>query len=440
MFQNEVLKTYFNRKMAVMTGLGFTSGFPFLLVFSTLSLWLKEAGWTYSAIGAFSLVKLPYALKWLFSPFLDKIRCPLLWRLGRRRSWALLFNTFLFFALLMMSALHPASEQAWIWLCAVLICFVSACLDIVLDAYRVESFSKHPEEQGSGSAVFVLGYRIGLVFSGAGALTLATFISWNAVYVVMSFGAVVGFVTLLLAPEPSTKFKYTVQATKLFQKRAMDFWQGSVVAPFRDFAKHRKWPVILALIFIYRMSDAYFAPMSFSFYDDMGFSKLEIAYIIKIYGMAAIIVGGLVGGLLLKKTGILKGMYICGFTQGITTLLFSWQAIEGHNLWLLTLVISLENFSSGMATTALVAYISSLCNALYTATQYALLSSVMSVARDVFASTSGILAEFVRWEAFFTIAASFSVFGILLVKYLMNSESKQNVLENRHKTRYHKAE
>ena len=438
MLKNTVFTTYLNKKMAAMTGLGFASGFPFLLVFSTLSLWLKEAGWTYAAIGAFSLVKLPYALKWLVSPFLDKVKFPFLWRMGRRRSWGLALHLLLFVSILAMSVLNPATEHTFIWLCAVVICIASASLDIVLDAYRVESFAKRPEEQAAGSAVFVLGYRLGLVFSGAGALSLAAFVSWHTVYFVMAFGALVGFVTLLLVREPETKFKYTVQAAKSFQERTVDFWKGSVLAPFKDFAKHRQWPLILALIFIYRMSDAYFGPMSFPFYDDMGFSKLEIAYIIKIYGMAATIIGGLFGGILLKKVGILKGMYICGFTQGLTTLMFSWQALEGHNLWLLTLVISLENFSSGMATTALVAYISSLCNVLYTATQYALLSSVMSVARDVFASTSGLLAEYVSWSVFFAVAASFSIFGIALVKYLMLSEAKQNLVENQNKTRYDK--
>ncbi len=439
MFQNTVITTYFNKKMATMLGLGFASGFPFLLVFSTLSLWLKEASWTYAAIGAFSLVKLPYALKWLVSPFLDKVKFPFLWRMGRRRSWGLALQLLLFGGILAMSAVHPEQNHALVWICAGFICTASACLDIVLDAYRVESFANRPEEQASGSAVFVLGYRIGLVFSGAGALTLATFVSWHTVYLIMAFGTLIGFITLLSAGEPNTAFKYANSEKKSCQERLKAFWKGSIIAPFTDFAKHRQWPVILALIFIYRMSDAYFGPMSFPFYDDMGFSKFEIAYIIKIYGMAATIIGGLFGGLLLKKVGILKGLYICGFTQGLTTLMFSWQALSGHNLWLLTLVISLENFSSGMATTALVAYISSLCNVLYTATQYALLSSIMSVARDVFASTSGILAEYVNWPIFFAIAAAFSIPGIMIVKWLMITENEQILVEKQNKSRYHKS-
>ena len=176
--------------------------------------------------------------------------------------------------------------------------------------------------------------------------------------------------------------------------------------------------MIVFLIFIYRMGDAYFAPMAFPFYDDMGFSKTEIAYVIKIYGMAAAVAGGLFGGILLKKTGLYKGLYICGIIQGLTTLLFSVQALSGHNLWLLTGIITLENFSSGMATTAFVAYLSSLCNVLYTATQYALLSSLMSFARDVFAATSGVLAEAVSWPVFFVVAAMFSLPGIYVVKWL----------------------
>lgn len=418
-----IYKIYFNRKMAALTALGFASGFPFLLVFSTLSLWLKEAGWTYAAIGAFSLVKIPYAFKWAWSPLLDNIKLPLLWHLGRRRSWGLLMQILLFLAVMAMSAVNPEYQHRLIWICAAAVCFSSASLDIILDAYRVETFKDTPNEQASGAAVFVLGYRLGLIFSGAGALWLATIMSWNNVYMIMASGSVIGFITLLLIKEPDTGFKYITDSHKPIRTRVTEFFTHSVKAPLQDFTKHEHWPLIIFLIFIYRMSDAYFAPMSFPFYDDMGFSKAEIAYVIKIYGMAATIAGGLFGGVLLKKIGLFKGLYLCGFIQGLTTLLFSLQALAGHNVPLLTVVITLENFSSGMATTAFVAYISSLCNVLYTATQYALLSSLMSLARDVFSATSGLLAQLVSWPIFFIVAAAFSIPGIISVKYLANRKT-----------------
>ncbi len=416
-----ILNIYANKKMAIMIALGFASGFPFLLVFSTLSLWLKESGWTYAAIGAFSLVKIPYAFKWLWSPLLDNLKIPYLWKLGRRRSWALLTQAILFLAIFAMSAVNPSYQHNMMWVCALFVCLASASLDIVLDAYRVELFQKSPEEQAPGAAVFVLGYRLGLIFSGAGALWLAEIMSWNSVYMIMACGAFVGILTVILIKEPQTNFDYE----KLTSQSLKHFLINSVKEPLKDFTKHQHWLVILFFIFIYRMGDAYFAPMAFPFYDDMGFSKTEIAYVIKIYGMAATIIGGLFGGILVKKVGLFKGLYICGFIQGLTTLLFSLQALAGHNLWLLTGVITLENFSSGMATTAFVAYISSLCNVLYTATQYALLSSLMSLARDVFAATSGLLAEVLPWSWFFVVAAAFSIPGIVTIKWLWQKQIEQ---------------
>lgn len=421
----EIYKIYGNHTMLAMTALGFASGFPFLLVFSTLSLWLKEAGWTYAAIGAFSLVKIPYSFKWVWSPVLDRLKLPLLWRMGRRRSWALLMQLFLLFLIAAMGYVNPETERRLLWICAIAVSLASASLDIVLDALRVESFQKQPEDQAPGSAVFVLGYRLGLIFSGAGALWLASFISWGNVYLIMATGSLVGLMTILLIKEPDSGFAYSSAHPKI---RLKQFYQEAVKAPLKDFTKHQHWMMILFLIFIYRMSDAYFGPMAFPFYSDMGFSKTEIAYIIKIYGMFAAIAGGLAGGLLIKKVGLYKGLYICAYTQGLTTLLFSLQAMAGHNTLMLTAVISLENFSSGMATTALVAYISSLCNVLYTATQYALLSSVMSLARDLFAATSGLLAEWVSWPVFFMVAALFSIPGIVMVKYLMRQNDDFSTL------------
>lgn len=411
-------KLYWNKTTLVLTSLGFASGFPFLLVFSTLSLWLKEAGFTLVAIGAFSLVKIPYSFKWLWSPLVDSIKIPLLWRMGRRRSWAFLMQILVFLSLLGMSSVDPMHNKSLMLLFSVLVSFSSATLDIVLDAYRVECYKDCPENQAAGAAVFVLGYRLGLIFSGAGALCLAEYLNWNFVYFLMSLGSLVGFITILLLKEADISFMYNNEDKNGFKR----FFKDSVVAPFKDFLHHKKWYLVLFLIFFYRMGDAYVAPMYLPFYADMGFSKLEIAYITKIYGMIAAILGGLAGGLMLKKTGILKGLYICGFLQGITTLFFSLQAIVGYNTDLLTIIIALENFTSGMATTALVAYVSSLCNVMYTATQYALLSSVMSLARDLFSATSGVLAQNVSWEIFFAISSLFCLPGIMGVWMLSKNE------------------
>ena len=411
--------------MLAMTTFGFASGFPFLLVFSTLSLWLKETGFSLAVIGFFSLAKIPYSFKWLWSPFVDEVKLPFLWRMGRRRSWALLTQILVFVSILLMSSVNPIHHKNLMFILALLVSFSSATLDIVLDAIRVERFTKEPQKQEAASAMFVLGYRLGLIFSGAGALFLAEHISWNKVYALASLGSVVGLITIFAIKEPEAEFKYSVQNTKNTDLK--EFLKAAVLAPLKDLLKNKKWYLVLFLIFVYRMGDSYVAPMYLPFYSFLGFSKTEIAYITKIYGMAAAILGGLFGGLMINKTGILKGLYICGFLQGITTLLFSVLAVVGHNTNLLTVIIALENFTSGMATTALVAYISSLCNVMYTATQYALLSSFMSLARDLFAATSGILAQNVDWAIFFAVSSLFCLPGIFIVKMLMVS-NKENIL------------
>lgn len=424
-----IYDVYANKSMLVMCAFGFASGFPFLLVFSTLSLWLKEEGVSLAAIGAFSLVKLPYSLKWLWSPFVDKIKLPLLWHMGRRKSWSLLMQIFVFLSIVLMATTNPINHRFLMLVYAVMVSFSSATLDIVLDAYRVERFNEEPQNQAAAAAVFVLGYRFGLIFSGAGALWLAEYVSWNSVYFLMSLGSVVGFITIMLVKEPVTDFKYSVTNEKLINVR--EFFKTSVIAPFKDFLQHKNWYLILLLIFFYRMGDAYVAPMYLPFYSDMGFSKTEIAYITKIYGMISAIVGGLVGGIMLNKIKILKGLYICGFLQGITTLFFSIQAEVGYNTNLLTVIIALENFTSGMATAALVAYISSLCNVMYTATQFALLSSAMSLARDLFSATSGFLAQNVSWFMFFAISSMFCLPGILCVYLVTRSNNEKMFVKNK---------
>ncbi len=423
----EIYSTYFNKKMLIMTTLGFASGFPFLLVFNTLSLWLKDVHWSYAAIGAFSLVKIPYALKFLISPFMDCLKIPLLSRLGRRRSFGLVAQLGLFFAIFLMSRWTPSLGATYLVLSALAVSFFSAMLDIVLDAFRVELFAKTPEDQGAASAIFVLGYRIGLLFSGAGALGLASFVSWNTVYLVAAFGSFVGIITLLVVKEPISQ-AYKAKESLTLQA----FVTQHILAPIKDLTATAHWKLVLCLIFIYRLSDAYVGPMSYPFYDDMGFSKLEIAYVIKIYGMLATIFGGIYGGLFLKRVGIYKGLYICAYIQGLTTAFYALQACVGHNLPLLILTISLENFSSGMATACLVAYMSSLCNIAYTATQYALLSSLTALARDFFAATSGFVLQLTSWPVFFILAGLLCLPAAFLVKKIeLSSDAsvapKQNI-------------
>ena len=408
---------YRDRKMLIMLALGFASGFPFPLVFNTLSLWLQSDNLALEIIGIFSLSKLPYSFKWLWAPLADKIRLPLLWKLGQRRSWALLSQALILLAILALACSKPEQHYLLTFALAVFLAFCSATLDIALDAYRVESFTT--PEQAAASASFVTGYRFGFLFSGAGALYLAEVFSWNMVYLLMSFGTLVGFITLLLAQENNQSHQLSTQSYHSLG----EFFRSAAIAPLKDFIKHQNWQLILLFVFFYRMSDAYMAPMAYPFYDDMGFSKIEIASVIKVYGVIATVVGTLVGGLLVSRFGIIKSLLWCGVLQGLSNLIFVWQAYAGHNIYVLMVTISIENISGGMSTAAFVAYLSSLCNSAYTATQYALLSSFMSLARDVFAATSGFVAGAISWAAFFVLTSLMSVPALIILLYLVRKRS-----------------
>lgn len=412
----EATAIYFDRRMLTMIGLGFASGFPFLLVSGTLALWLTESHISLEMIGLFSLVKTPYSFKWLWSPVVDRIRLPFFERLGRRRSWAVFSQLLLLVAILGMSLVDPEQALYLMMFLAFLTVIASATQDIVLDAYRVESFDS--KEQAAGTAIFILGYRLGSIFSGAIALLLATVLTWNEVYAVMGLGAIIGMVTVFCSKEPKNGKVREAPFEGSLGERLHNFWQTAVKSPIADFLKRNGWFWVLLFIMVYKLCDAYMVPMTMPFYDAMGFSKEQIAFVTKFYGMAATILGGIIGGIMVNRWGIIKSLYVGSILQGLTTLMYVAQAYAGNDIYMLMATISLDNLAGGMSTTAFVAYISSLCNVAYTATQYALLSSFMSLARDLLASTSGALVKFVGWSQFFVITTLMAIPGFLLLIYM----------------------
>ena len=412
----KIKEIYIKKQMLILLALGFSSGFPFLLVFGTLTLWLKQSGLTLALIGSFSLVKIPYSVKWLWSPLIDNIKIPYLYKLGRRRSWALIIQILMFISIFAMSCINPAKETTLMAILACITAFLSASQDIVLDAYRVECFEKKPEQQANGVAIFVLGYRLGLIYSGAGALYFAALYDWNIAYKFMAMGVLVGLSAIICTDE-AIIYKYKKQKIKI-----KEFLNSSVVEPFKDFIKKQYWGWIILLIFTYHLSNAYVNPLLNPFYDDMGFTKIEIANVMKLYGMIAAIFGGIVSGLIITKTGLKKGLLYAGILQCLSTMLFSLQAVYGHNMFLFIIVVTVENFISGMATTALVGYISSLCNKSYTATQYALLSSITGASRDIFSSTSGVVAQFLGWKLFFIVSACMSLPSLIIIYFCLKNK------------------
>lgn len=413
----KTFKIYYDRRMIVMTLLGFASGFPMSLVTSTMSLWLKKSDISKETIGLFSLVKAPYSFKWLWAPIIDGVRIPFLWKIGRRRSWALVTQFLLLLAILGMSQINPSFQLPLLAFFAVLVVIASASQDIVLDAYRIEVFS--PREQGAGTAIFILGYRLGLLFSGAGALWLVskTSLGWNGVYVVMALGSLVGILAVLCIKEPKSE-PVQVEAKTCRKERFKSFMKNSVYEPMQDFMLRANWKIILLFVFLYKMSDAYMGPMAYPFYDDMGFTPSQIASITKIYGMGATICGGIIGGLIANRYSIFKTLFIGGVLQGLSNLMFIIQAYAGNDTDFLTITILVENIAGGIGTAAFVAYLSMLCNIKYTATQYALLSSFMSLLRDIISASSGYLAAIVSWQMFFFITTLMAIPALLLIPYL----------------------
>lgn len=415
-YLKKIKDVYINKQMLILLALGFSSGFPFLLVFGTLTLWLKQAGIALALIGGYSLVKIPYSVKWLWSPFIDNTKLPYIYKMGRRRSWALIIQICLFSAIFMMSCVNPAQNAGLMAFLAFITAFLSASQDIVLDAYRVECFEKNPDKQANGVAIFVLGYRLGLIYSGAGALYLAALFDWNTAYKFMACGVFIGLAAILCTSE-------AVEYTYKKQKRSLvEFFNTSVMEPLKNFIQNQNWGWILLLIFTYHLSNAYFNPVINPFYDDMGFTKIEIANVMKLYGMIAAISGGIIGGLIINKIGLKNGLLYFGILQCLSTMLFSLQAVYGHNMPLFITVVTVENFVSGLATTALVAYISSLCNKSYTATQYALLSSVMGASRDIFSSTSGAVAAYLGWKLFFIVSACMSIPSLIIICFCIKNK------------------
>ncbi|MFQ5552018.1 MAG: AmpG family muropeptide MFS transporter, partial [Gemmatimonadales bacterium] len=429
----EASKVYLDRRVIAVLFLGFSSGLPFLLVFSTLSFWLKAEGVSLAAIGLFSLVRTPYTFKFLWAPLVDHVPVPVLSRvLGRRRGWTIVTQVALMGAVFGLGSTNPGVAPFETALLALLVAFCSATQDIMIDAYRIEILEEN--EQGAGAAVLVAGYRVGLLTAGFGALQLSTMFAWPEVYMIMAALVTVGIVTVLVSPEPQVAEGSGVAGAggrhvprdihagaPGSATHALRWLQKAIVAPFKDFMRRDGWAVILLFIMLYKLGDAYLGVMANPFYVEMGFSAQEIANVSKIFGLAATVVGGIIGGLFIRQIGILRSLLIFGVLQMLSNLVFAVQAAVGHNVGMLVVTIGVENITGGMATAAFVAYLSSLCNVAYTATQYALLSSFMAFARDVLSASSGVLAEQVGWVGFFVVTTIVAVPGLLVLLWLMRS-------------------
>jgi len=416
----EVWRVYSEAATLRMLLLGFSAGLPLLLVFGTLSFWLREAGIDRTTIGYLSWVGLAYGFKWAWAPLVDRLPIPLLTRwLGRRRSWLLLSQAVIMTALVCMALTDPKLALLPVVWCALAVAFGSATQDIALDAYRIESADV--QRQAALAAAYQTGYRLAMIWSGAGALWIAARAevvgvtsyqhgAWQAAYLVMAASMLLGMVTVLCSPEPQRRELPP-------SKNAADWLKGALIEPFADFLRRygKQALLILGLIAIYRISDVVMGIMANPFYVDMGYTKDEVATVTKIYGVIMTLVGAFLGGGLAMRFGVMKVLMLGAVLSAGSNLMFAWLGTRGHDVTSLIFVISADNLSSGIASAAFIAYLSSLTNINYSATQYALFSSMMLLLPKTLAGYSGAYVDAFGYSNFFTATAMLGLPVLLLI-------------------------
>ena len=418
----EAFLSYKHPRVFGMLFLGFSAGLPFLLVFSTLSAWLRDEGISLAVIGFFGWIGMTYSIKVFWAPIVDHIRLPrFLGDFGRRRSWILLSQLGIIIGLVGMALSDPSVNLQAIIVFAFLVAFSSATQDIALDAYRIEAVET--ELQGNMATTYQLGYRLALLVAGGGALFIADYWNWSAAYFSMAICMMVGVITIFIIREPEAKQETLLnpEPEKAIRKSVIQWFYQSVVAPFHDFFQRYGWMAltILLLIGLYRLPDLAMGIMANPFYLDLGFTKTEIAQIVKIYGFVMTVLGAAIGGLAVVRFGIAMPLLLGAILISISNLLFSWLAIQGADTNLLILTISADNLSTGIAGSVFIAYLSSLTNTAYTATQYALFSSLMTLPGKFLSGFSGLVVEAQGFTIFFTLTALLGLPAILLVLYLI---------------------
>ncbi len=415
-------KVYLQPRVLLVMLLGFSAGLPLALSGSTLLLWMTDLDVSLSTIGLYSLVGLPYTLKFLWAPAVDAFRVPVLSKMfGRRRGWLLFSQLLLIAAIVFLGAQNPVANPLMVALGAAIVAFMSATQDIVIDAFRIESLKK--EEQAAGMASYVAAYRVAMLVSSAGVLVFVDWLEksgvssqtvWFYGYVFAAAMMGVGIIAVLLAKEPAEQ----AGREERQGNGVLRFFHTAKEA-FTDFLTRKDVIAILLFIVLYKFCDAMAGVMTGPFVLKIGFSKTEYASIVKGVGLAAVLVGGFTGGMIAKRFTMLQALWIGAFLQMGSNLMFAWQAMIGAQVWALTLTILIENFAAGVGTVIFVAYLSALCGShLHTATQFALLSALTAVGRTVLSSYAGFIVEKTGWPVFFIITAAFAVPALVLLFWL----------------------
>ena len=430
---SQTLRVYLEPASLRMLSLGFSAGLPLLLVLGTLSFWLREAGVDRTTIGYLSWVGLAYAFKWLWAPLVDRLPLPLLTRqFGRRRSWLLLSQAMVMAGLVGMAFNDPQQALTPVVWCALAVAFGSATQDIALDAFRIESAAV--ERQAALAATYQTGYRLAMIWAGAGVLWVAARAevagvgsyqpgAWRVAYLVMAASMLVGMLTVLFSREPAPRVLTPA-------RNAAEWLRTALVDPFADFISRYRWQalLILALIGTYRISDVVMGIMANPFYVDMGYSKDEVAAVTKVFGVVMTLVGAFVGGVLAMRVGVLRVLMLGAVLSSASNLLFAWLGTRGHDLTGLIWVVSADNLAGGIASAAFIAYLSGLTNVQYSATQYALFSSMMLLAPKWIAGFSGRFVDANGYTEFFIGTAMLGLPVLLLVALVMRMKTPSSAI------------
>ena len=404
----KIFKPYSEKKIIISMIMGFVAGLPLLLTITLLQAWLTDVNVSKSTIGLFALIGLPYSLKFLWAPIFDRY---VISPLGRRRGWLLFMQVLLIISIFLLGQSNPEINLYNVAVLSLSVTFFSASQDIIIDAYRRESLLE--KEQTIGASAYVLGYRFGALAAGAGGLILADIYSYSFVYTLMSLIMLIGVVTTFFANEP----KITAQPTTL---------KESIIEPFKEFFNRyqvekndiQKYVPYLILLFVllYKVGDTMAHSLSTNFYLEIGFSKTEIGTVVKFFGLGATLIGAFVGGVLSLKIGLYKSLIYFGVFQLIATLGFTVLFYTGDNIVMLIGVITLENLAAGMGYTAYLAFIANMTSKQFTATQFALMTALMSLPRTFLSGTSGFLVEMLDWDIYFIFCSLIAIPALLILK------------------------
>lgn len=404
------LTGYFKKDVLLFLGLGLSCGAPLNLLAKTLSIWTTERGIDLKTIGLFSLILLPYSLRFLWAPLVDRFDLPLLARLGRKKAWGVVFQLGLMTALFCIALLDPAHQIKALFFCCLTAAFFAASQDIVVDALRIDTLTG--DRLKEGSALYQFGYRMGLLLTGAGVIALSTYVPWGVCYFLSTALVVVGFFCLLGIQEPTAP------------AQSVTFRNG-VLAPFADFMKRQHWALLVLFIILYKVCNAVLGRMADPFYLSNGFSKNEIALVSGAIGPWITMAGVIAGGFLMLRLNYNKSLLLLGLFEIFTSFAFALLAWAGPSLSLFLAVIVFDNIIGGMGGAVFVAFLSALCSKAYSATQYALLSSLTMFSVSVVASQSGVLAQALGWEAFFILTGFLMLPALGLLLYLMKETTDE---------------